>query len=119
MLTRYYNTASVSPFDIFDHLKIFNDFDKSATRHRADTIDEEGIKIELPGVKQEDVDVTVEGRLIKVTGTNRHGTEFNYSYTLKPSIDEESVTARLEHGLLTIGLPKKKENEPRKIHVST
>jgi len=119
MLTRYYNTASVSPFDIFDHLKIFNDFDKSATRHRADTIDEEGIKIELPGVKQEDVDVTVEGRLIKVTGTNRHGTEFNYSYTLKSTIDETMITAKLEHGLLTIGLPKKKESSARKIEITS
>jgi HSP20 family molecular chaperone IbpA len=119
MLTRYYDTTRTPMIDLFDPFKVFNDFETTSLRHRADTIDEEGIKIELPGVKAADVDVTVEGRILKVSGKSRHGKEFSYSYSLKSAVDDSGISAKIEDGLLSIALPKKKESFARKIHIST
>lgn len=119
MLTRYYDTMRSPMFDLFEPFKLLSDIDRSAYRHRNDTIDEEGVKIELPGVKPSDVDVTVDGRTLKVTGKSRHGTEFSYAYTLKSTVDDASIAAKLEDGLLTITLPKKEEHVPRKITVTS
>lgn len=119
MLVRYNDTMRVPTFDLLDPFRFFSDLDRSASRHRHDTIDEEGVKIELPGVKASDVDVTVEGRTLKVIGKSRHGTEFSYLYTLKSSVDDAGITARLTDGLLTISLPKKEEHSARKITITT
>ena len=116
MLFRYYDTVR-SPVSSLDLLKIFCDVEGSSFGHRFDTIDEEGIKIELPGVKSEAVDGSVDGRTIKVTGKSRHGKEISYSYSLKSGVDEVGITAKLENGLLSISLPKKQESSIRKIPV--
>jgi len=119
MLFRYYDSMRPSVFDL-DLFRVFGDIEPSSLKHRHDTIDEEGIKIELPGVKPEDVDISVEGRALKVTGKSRHGKEFSYAYTLKSAIDVETITAKFSHGLLEVLLPKKKPEESiKKIKVET
>lgn len=118
MLSRYYDTIGTSALDIFDPFKVFNEFDRSSVRRNLDSIDEEGIKIELPGVKSKDVDVTLDGRLLKISGKSRHGKEFSYAYNLKSSVDETKVSAKLEDGLLTVTLPKKQESSVKKILVT-
>jgi HSP20 family molecular chaperone IbpA len=106
-------------FDLFEPFKLLSDYDqRSFTRHRTDTIDEEGIKIELPGVKPSEVDVAVDGRTLRITGKSRHGVDFSYAYTLKSTVDDAAITAKLEDGLLSITLPKKEEHTPRKIVVT-
>lgn len=117
MLTRYYDSfRSPSTFDILDSFGFFGD--TSPTRRRTDLIDDEGIKIEMPGVKSSDLDISVEGRILKVAGKARTGKEFSYTYTLKTSVDESSIEAHLEDGLLEIKLPKKTETKARKIPIT-
>ena len=119
MLTRYYDTMRSPMFELFEPFKMLSDYDRKPARYRTDSIDESGIKIELPGVKSSDVDVAVDGRTLKVTGKSRHGTEFYYSYTLKSTVDDTAISAKLEDGLLTISIPKKEEPAPRKIVVTS
>lgn len=119
MLTRYYDTVRTPMFDLFESFKLLDDYDKTTYRRRSDTIDEDGVKIELPGVKASDVDVTVDGRTLKVTGKSRHGVDFSYAYTLKSTVDDAAIVASLVDGLLTISLPKKEEHAPRKITVNS
>ena len=118
MLTKYYDTMRTPSFDLLDPFKIFGDIERTAVRHRADSIDDEGIKVELPGVKASDVDVTVEGRTLKISGKSRRGSEFSYSYVLKSTVDDSLITAKLEDGLLCVSLPKKKDSEARKIPIA-
>jgi len=119
MLSRYHDTIR-TPFDVLDTVRFFNDLEGFSIRHhRADFIDEEGIKIEMPGVKSSDLEVTVQNKTLKVSGKSRHGKEFNYSYSIKSSVDESLITAKLEDGLLSISLPKKPDSSPRKITVTT
>ena len=105
-------------FDLYDPFKIFGEFERNTVYHRADSIDDEGIKVELPGVKQSDVEITVEGRTLKIVGKTRHGSAFNYCYTLKSNVDDSLISAKLEDGLLSVSLPKKQESLPRKIQVT-
>ncbi|MBM3194342.1 MAG: hypothetical protein FJZ60_01100 [Chlamydiae bacterium] len=82
MFSRYYDTAHFPMIDLIEPFKILDDYNRGVSRHRFDSIDDEGIKIELPGVKLSDIDVTVYDRTLKVTGKSRRGTDFNYSYSL-------------------------------------
>lgn len=119
MLTKHYDTMRTHSFDLFDPFKLFGDFDRTTSYHRLDSIDEEGIKIELPGVKPSDVDVSVDGRTLKIVGKSRHGKDFHYAYTLKSTVDESLISAKLEDGLLSVALPKKQNSQARKIPIVT
>jgi len=119
MLTRYYDSVRTPMLDLFDPFKIFDEIEKPVARHRSDTIDESGVKIELPGVKATDLDISVDGRTLKVSGKSRHGKEFSYTYTLRSMVDESAISATFQDGLLEISLPKKQETTARKISIAT
>jgi HSP20 family molecular chaperone IbpA len=119
MLSRYYSTTQPPIFSLFDPFKVFDESDNYKLNQRLDSIDEGGIKIELPGAKSSDLDVSVRGRTLKVTGKSRHGKEFSYVYTLKSVVDTEEITAKFQDGLLEVLLPKKKSEESVKIKIET
>ena len=118
MLTWYYDSHRSNVNDLLDVFNIFEDAKKNAASHKSmSTIDNEGIKIEMPGVKHTDLDVTLQGKTLKISAKSKHGKEHSYSYVLKSSVDESSITASLQDGLLEIKLPKKPESAVRKIEV--
>lgn len=111
-----YNDLPV--FDIFDAFR-YLDSDRSLIRRRStESVDDNGLKIEMPGVKVSDLEVNVENRILKISGKSRHGKEFSYSYSLRSSVDESKITATLQDGLLEISLPKRQESSSRKIQIS-
>lgn len=116
MFTRYYDNLRPPTIDLLDTFGFFGDI--PTTRRRTDSIDDEGVKIEMPGVKTSDLDISVEGRILKITAKSRLGKEYSYSYTLKSSVDETLIGAHLEDGLLEIKLPKKAESKVRKIPIT-
>jgi HSP20 family protein len=79
------------------------------------------IKAEIPGVKKEDVKVTVQNGVLTLQG-ERHEEEteqglhfhrverfhgsFSRSFTLPPSVDPSQVKAQFTDGVLTISLAK-------------
>ena len=118
MLSRYYNSTRIPVIDFFDVFKTLEESSSWDTQQKRDSIDQSGIKIELPGVKPEDVEVTVEGKTLRVTGKSRHGKEFKYTYALRSGVDDSAITAKFQDGLLDINLPKKQEESIRKIKIS-
>jgi len=92
------------------------------------------VEAELPGFKKEEVDITLENQTLTISGERRETpetekkgewllnerryTRFLRSFTLPPTVSDQSVNARLEHGVLTITLNKREETKPRKIAVS-
>ncbi len=90
------------------------------------------LKAELPGVKQEDLQVSVEGDALTLKGERKHETEIKEeqyhrierSYgrfervILLPSIvDPEGVKATCRDGVLEIQLPKREEAKPKAVKV--
>ena len=90
------------------------------------------LKLEVPGVKQDDIDVQVEGRTLTVRGERKFSSEekqenfhrvekrygtFSRSFTLPNSVDTENVKATYDAGVLQIELLKKTEAQPRQIKI--
>ena len=88
------------------------------------------IEIELPGVDQKDIDVSVSGRRVLVTGerkerervgllrrrTRRVG-EFRYEIVLPDDLDPDDVDAHLDQGVLTLRVGKEAAERRRRIEV--
>jgi HSP20 family protein len=90
------------------------------------------LKLEIPGVKQDDLDIRMENQTLVIKGErkfeaneraeNFHRIErrfgsFVRSFTLPQTVDPESVTASMDAGVLTISLAKKAEAQPKQIKV--
>ena len=85
---------------------------------------------DVPGVKQEDLEVTLENHVLTIKGTRKFdGKEnervmlgraygaFHRAYTLPDSLDEENLSAHLADGVLTVRIPKQPKAKPRKIQI--
>jgi len=90
------------------------------------------LSCDLPGMRQEDVKLSLDSDTLTVSGTRRleqedrrenyhriesvHGA-FSRSFTLPSIVDTEKVEAHMENGVLKIRLPKKEESKPRQIAI--
>jgi len=92
------------------------------------------ITLDLPGVKPEDVKLSLENNLLTIRGERRQEAEqkdaryhryersygaFERSFTLPSTVDPERIQATTDHGVLTIQLPKIERARPREIPVKT
>jgi HSP20 family protein len=91
------------------------------------------LEIELPGIKPSDVDVTAENGVLTIRGekqsTSTEGNEGRYhvvertygsftrSFQLPSAVDERSIEADFEDGLLSVRIPKAALAQPRKIEI--
>ncbi len=87
---------------------------------------------ELPGVKSEDLDISVVGDQLTLCGRRPDGTgeetsfhrrergvgDFSRTLRLPYEVDAEGVEATLRDGVLTLRLPKAQSAKPRKIQVN-
>ena len=92
------------------------------------------IKIEVPGMKPEQVDIRLAANVLTVTGEKKeeiredikswhriersHGA-FSRSVVLPEGVDGEKVSATYDDGVLTIEVPKSEAAKPRQIKVTT
>jgi HSP20 family protein len=87
---------------------------------------------EVPGVKPEDVKLSVENNVLTVRGTKEQVAEektervhryertygvFERSFTLPATVDAEKIRASYDQGVLTVTLPKAEKAKPRQIPV--
>merc|ERR1719282_2073714 len=71
------------------------------------------LTVDVPGVKEEDIDIklddgqlTVQGQRTIGSGTSRFSSKFFRSFSLDRTVDVDSLTANLKNGVLTISAPK-------------
>ena len=91
------------------------------------------LEAELPGMKQEDFDLSVENNVITLRGErkfektdeadNYHRVERSYgaftrSFTLPQTVSAEGATAEYNNGVLRVTLPKREEVKARRIQVA-
>jgi len=92
------------------------------------------IALELPGVRPEDVKVSVENNVLTIRGEKREESEdrgqrwhryersygaFERTFTLPSTVDADHVQATASDGVLTLVLPKSERAKPREIPVKT
>ena len=89
------------------------------------------LRAELPGVRPEDVDVTVEGRQVTLTGERRppeaggnayHRRErtwgkFSRTIRLPDDLDVDGLAAQCRNGVLTVTVPVAAAAKPRHVAV--
>ena len=90
------------------------------------------MRAELPGMKREDIHVTVENDMLTLHGERkvadeiqhdryhrleRQAGEFRRSFTLPSLLDTARIGARYEDGVLTITIPPREEARPKQIPV--
>lgn len=96
--------------------------------------DEIVIVAELPGVKDDDIEITVQDGMLRLSGERRmeekiedgrfHRIERSYGrferiFPLPPGVREDDIHAAVAYGVLRIRIPKPSQNEPRRISVSS
>lgn len=132
-VTRY------NPFNVDDFTglmnQIFADAPARAWTPAIDIFESENdvvLKADLPGVKQEDIDIRLENGTLTLKGERKfekpdegkgyHRLERGYGaftrvFTLPESLDDASVKADYRNGVLSITIGKKEVAKPRSIKV--
>jgi len=91
------------------------------------------VKAELPGMKEDDIDVSVVGDTLSIRGEKKTETEikdedyyrcersygsFYRSIPIPSNVDANKIEASFEDGVLEVALPKSAKVKPKKIAVS-
>ena len=99
---------------------IFEDFERVVFR------------VDLPGIRREDVELNVEDGNLVLRGERRMNPEipreniqlversfgpFRRSFRLHPGVDADHVQAEIRDGVLTVTLPKREEARPKKVQI--
>ncbi len=90
------------------------------------------VEAALPGAKPEDVEITVTGSTLTIAANTASSTEsaddryllqeirrgsFTRTIALPEGLEPDRATARFEHGLLTLSIPKAEVVKPRQIRI--
>lgn len=149
MSTRWFEVPSwpglAHPFSLFDSL--FGDelsaFPQARSSRAASVTaprfvseeHDEGfvLRADLPGVSEKDLEITVHQGTLTISGQrrielpegyqarHRERSAMRFARTLRLSdeMDAERIEARMQHGVLTLSIPKRPEVQPRQIPVKT
>jgi len=134
---------SVDPFRLMDTLLRWDPYQETAPSTRQgdtflpafevkETKDSYVFKADMPGVKDSDLDISLTGNHLTITGKREaekeedvrnyytyertYGT-FSRTFTLPQAADAENVHADLKEGVLTLLVPKKPELQPKRINL--
>jgi len=91
------------------------------------------VKVELPGMKREDIDISLHEGMLSISGERKHEAEqpdgdayrserfygrFQRTVSLPKPVASDKVKAAYKDGILTVTLPKTEEAKPRQIEVN-
>ncbi len=93
------------------------------------------VEANVPGIKEEDIEINVEGGVITIRGEVTEKDEqkekgkqyykkmeqrsFHYSTTLPRSVRSDQATAEVENGVVKVIIPKAEEEKPKRIEVKS
>jgi HSP20 family protein len=128
---------------------MFNEFDSAIESYLGSSMNENAMQIscdvsetkdsykmcfDVPGVKQEDINIDVQGHQLTVSGERKSETDvkdqhglrhersygkFERSFTLPEGVDLDKVEAAYENGVLNLTIPKAEKAMARKIQIGS
>ena len=133
MFDRYTNLFDRMP-SILDNEMRVKGFDWRPTVDISETRKHYVIRVDLPEVDREDVNVSIENGMLTISGERRFEKEedtetthrvesmygkFSRSFTLPADVDETDISAKSKNGVLKVRIPKieQQKEEPKKITV--
>lgn len=98
-----------------------------------ETEDDVVVTLDMPGVGEDTIDVTLEKNILTINANSTHGAPDGYalafaefqsgdyerSFQLTDQIDRDGIAAVYKHGVLKLTLPKAEVAKTRKISVKT
>jgi len=136
VMDNYVNRLMRHPFSLLTPSFLFRDFPESEGLSPSVDIFEDGehlvLKAELPGIKKEDLNVTITENRITLSGEkkqeeriekdNYHWCERSYgsfsrSFRLPDNVNPDAAEASFKDGVLEIRIPKTEETKQKKITV--
>jgi HSP20 family protein len=130
--------AHLLRYDPFSIVRDFDRFFEEPDRPwipRVDVLDRDGslvVRAEVPGMRSEDIDVTVENSELVISGTRSFSTtdegkeyhrreiaygSFQRAVYLPDEFDADKITAQYHDGILEITVPRHPEVLPKKVKV--
>ncbi|OGU27108.1 MAG: heat-shock protein Hsp20 [Ignavibacteria bacterium GWA2_35_9] len=107
---RFFNDFQVTDFNYYPHIDISDDENNIY------------VEAEIPGVKKEDIKITLQDNILTISGEKKNTKEekdkknffrservygsFTRSFTLPEDINPDSVEAKFENGILNISIQK-------------
>jgi HSP20 family protein len=88
------------------------------------------LRLDLPGVKEQEVDISLTGNRLTISGQRQEETRderdryhshectygsFSRAFTLPEGVDSDNVTAEMKDGVLNVSIPKRPEVKARRI----
>jgi HSP20 family protein len=126
---------SWDPFGEMGHVPIFTGRASFAPAFEVkETPDSYLVKADVPGIQDKNLDVSMTGNRLTVAGKREEEKEdrseqfrtyersfgsFSRSFSLPEGADTDKLEASLDHGVLTVTVPKKPEVQSKKIAVKT
>lgn len=104
-------TRAYAPARSFDRSfeRFLNDSFVGATGVKVDQNDDAWtLSLDMPGVSREQLSIDVDGSIVRVQTVQDAPRQYRAAYELPADIDAEATSARLDNGVLTLTLAKKK-----------
>jgi len=91
------------------------------------------VKCELPGMKKEDIDISLHEGFLTISGERKHEEQkktgeayrteryegrFSRTLSLPSKVEADKISATYKDGVLTVELPKAEEAKPKQIQVN-
>ncbi|MFW9943174.1 MAG: Hsp20/alpha crystallin family protein [Candidatus Thorarchaeota archaeon] len=131
----FWRPSRLWDFEPFN-LKIFDEdeFFRTPLTNIVDNGDNYSISAEIPGLDKGDIEISVHDGILEIKGEQKneheekkdgyvrrefHSSSYHRTFTIPENIDEDNIDAKLDKGVLTLKLPKNKEErkEKKKIEV--
>jgi HSP20 family molecular chaperone IbpA len=95
-----------------------------------ETADAVVLKLDMPGVSRENVDLTVDKDMLTIVGKAQpeesgeavyretYVGDYRRQFTLTTDVDSARIAATMTHGVLTVRIPKAEQMKPRRIQIA-
>jgi len=95
-----------------------------------ETADAVVLRLDMPGVPKENVDLTVDKDMLTIVGKAQpeetgeavyretYVGDYRRQFTLTTDVDTGKIAATMTHGVLTVKIPKAEQMKPRKVKIA-